>query len=68
MISQVFDQARLKEKLAFARSFVTQNRKELTNKRILGSLRKLGVATRSELKELESRIAKLESKLEALQK
>jgi hypothetical protein len=75
-VAQVFNQAKEslkiletleKETLAKARSFVkiptSAERRRLTNDRILNSLKKLGVATRSEVDTLEERIQKLESAL-----
>ncbi len=57
-----------KEALAKARTMIpdAQTRKRMTNDRILASLKKLGVVTRSEVETLEARIAKLESDLAAL--
>jgi uncharacterized protein YlxW (UPF0749 family) len=46
----------------------TKNRHELTNKRILSSLKKLGVATQAEVKLLQSRIEKLEEEIKALRR
>jgi polyhydroxyalkanoate synthesis regulator phasin len=42
---------------------LTRNRRELTDKRILSSLKKLGLATKAEVRLLESRIEKLEAQL-----
>jgi BMFP domain-containing protein YqiC len=44
-----------------------EERRKLTNERILTSLTKLGLATREEVETLEARIAALEAKLSALQ-
>jgi hypothetical protein len=54
-----------KETLAKAKSFVkmpklSKKRKQLTNDRILQSLKKIGVATHSEVQALEKRIHQLE--------
>lgn len=78
-VTQVFNQAREslklfealeKETLAKAKTFVkipmAANRKRLTNDKILSSLRKLGVASLSEVKELQNRIEKLEEQITLL--
>ncbi len=57
-----------KETLAKARSFVripsARERKKMTNDKILSSLKKLGVATQSELEALQSKVAALETELQ----
>lgn len=61
-----------KETLAKAKSFVkipsAAERKRLTNDRILSSLRKLGVATQSEVEALEQKLHKIESSLHSSRK
>jgi polyhydroxyalkanoate synthesis regulator phasin len=68
--NKVFDQAKDSATLAFKAILSGQellgNRRELTNKRILASLKKLGVATQSEVRLLHSRIEKLEAEIKAL--
>lgn len=76
-VTQVFNQAREslkllesleKETLAKARSFIKiplpTDHRRLTNERILASLKKLGVATHSEVTQLKARVEKLEAILE----
>jgi polyhydroxyalkanoate synthesis regulator phasin len=71
-INQVLDQAKqaARDFVALKSSLLppelTRNRRELTNKRILAKLKKLGVATHSEVRLLQSRIEKLEAELKAL--
>ena len=67
-MSQIFDPMKLFEKLELARSFVQKDRRELTNQRIVASLKKIGIATVSEMKSLEGRLEKLESELRRLKK
>lgn len=68
-MTDVFEQApaRIKETLALARALVNdrfpKDPMEQTNQKILRSLRKLGVATRAEVEELEERVSWLESEL-----
>jgi polyhydroxyalkanoate synthesis regulator phasin len=61
-----------KEALAKAKGFVKiparETRKKLTNDKILASLRKLGVATQSEVDALKQRVKTLESALSKLTK
>jgi len=77
-VSQVINQAREslklletleKETLAKARSYVklpnTDERIRATNDKILSSLRKLGVATQTEVDELKARVEDLEAQLAA---
>lgn len=78
-VNQVFSQAREslkvletieKETLEKAKRFVripeAEVRKRLSNDKILTSLKKIGVATRSEVNNLESRLEALESQLREL--
>ncbi len=57
-----------KESLAQARDFIkmatSEDRKKKTNVKILSSLRSLGVATQSELEDLQNKIQKLESRIQ----
>lgn len=75
-VSKVFDQARKslhvlrtleKETLEKARTFVripsAAERKQLTQERILASLKKLGVATQSEVDALQVKVKHLEEEL-----
>ena len=78
-VSQVWNQAREslklletleKETFAKARTFVKnpipKNRKARTNERILTSLQSIGVASRTEVAALESKIETLQNELTAL--
>jgi polyhydroxyalkanoate synthesis regulator phasin len=78
-VSQVLHQAREslkiletleKETLAKARTFVrnplAMDRKRLTNEKILASLKSLGVASQSEVDELQAKVEHLENELSSL--
>src|SRR4051812_8750180 len=77
-VTRVFNQAKEslkllgtleKEALAKARTFVNlphiYDSKFLNNKKILGGLKKLGIATQSEVDELQLKVEKLELLLQA---
>lgn len=79
-VSRVLSQAREslklletleKETLAKARTFVRNpipvSRKRLTNDKIIASLKSLGMATRTEVEQLERKVEALENELAALQ-
>lgn len=58
-----------KETLAKAKTFIKipipENRKSLTNEKILSSLKKIGLATQDEVDQLRLRIERLEAELAA---